>query len=112
MTGKIDLDTIKKITATMGPISIYQFGEFSKYGVNALRLFQYIKTIQGLQKLQNSKHEHWVKVGNVKPYTWFGLGSSKKWEAIKRLEKANLILVKRNGSGKAVKVKIKISKLN
>ena len=31
MTGKIDLDTIKKITATMGPISIYQFGEFSKY---------------------------------------------------------------------------------
>ena len=62
MTGKIDIDTIKKITATMGPISIYQFGEFSKYGVNALRLFQYIKTIQGLQKLQNSKHEHWVKV--------------------------------------------------
>ena len=73
MTGKIDIDTIKKITATMGPISIYQFGEFSKYGVNALRLFQYIKTIQGLQKRQNSKHEHWVKVGNVKPYTWFGL---------------------------------------
>ena len=29
MTGKIDIDTIKKITATMGPISIYQFGEFS-----------------------------------------------------------------------------------
>ena len=112
MTGKIDIDTIKKITATMGPISIYQFREFSKFGINALRLFQYIKTIQGLQKLQNSKHEHWVKVGNVKPYTWFGLGSSKKCEKPTRLEKANLILVKRNGSGKAVEVKIKISKLN
>ena len=49
----------------MGPISIYQFREFSKFGINALRLFQYIKTIQGLQKLQNSKHEHWVKVENV-----------------------------------------------
>ena len=112
MTGKIDLDTIKKITATMGPISIYQFREFSKFGCNALRLFQYIKTIQGLQKLQNSKHEHWVKVGNVKPYTWFGLGSSRKWEVICKLEKNNLLEVKRNGSGKAVEVKIKISKLN
>ena len=50
MTGKIDLDTIKKITATMGPISIYQFREFSKFGINALRLFQYIKTIQGTIK--------------------------------------------------------------
>ena len=82
------------------------------YVIYYILFYKYIKTIQGLQKLQNSKHEHWVKVGNVKPYTWFGLGSSKKWEAIKRLEKANLILVKRNGSGKAVEVKIKISKLN
>ena len=33
---------------TMGPISINQFSEFSKYGVNALRIFQYIRTKQGL----------------------------------------------------------------
>ena len=43
MTGKIDLDTIKKITATMGPISIYQFREFSKFGINALRLSNTLK---------------------------------------------------------------------
>ena len=35
---------------TMGPISINQFAEFSKHGLGAIRLFQYIKTLQGLTK--------------------------------------------------------------
>ena len=44
---------------TMGPISINQFAEFSKHGLGAIRLFQYIKTLQGLTK------EKWIKVDNV-----------------------------------------------
>jgi len=38
-----------KITYTMGPISIHQFNEFSKFGVNALRILQYIRTQQGFK---------------------------------------------------------------
>ena len=33
---------------TMGPISIHQFNEFANCGITALKIFQYIKTEQGL----------------------------------------------------------------
>ena len=63
MTGKIDIDTIKKITATMGPISIYQFGEFSKYGVNALRLFQYIKQFKDCRSFRTLNMNIGLRLG-------------------------------------------------
>jgi|TARA_B100001059_G_C17669477_1_gene493739 hypothetical protein len=85
---------------TMGPISIYQFAEFSKHGLGAIRLFQYIKTKQGLDK-----RSPWVKVDNVNAYKWFGLTSSTKWRAIVKLEEEKLIEVKRK-YGSAVKIKI------
>ena len=32
----------------MGPLSIYQFNQFANYGLCAVRLWQYIRTKQGL----------------------------------------------------------------
>ena len=84
---------------TMGPISIHQFAEFSKHGLGAIRLFQYIKTLQGLTK------EAWVKVDNKKSYKWFGLSQSTKWRAIKKLKEAKLIEVK-GSMGRAPRIKI------
>ena len=43
-------ETYKGVYFTMGPLSIYQFAEFSKCGMGALKLFQYIKTKEGLTK--------------------------------------------------------------
>ena len=69
----------ERVYFTMGPLSIYQFAEFSKCGMGALKLFQYIKTKQGLTK------EEWVVVDNVNAYKWFGLSTSSKWRAIVKL---------------------------
>ncbi len=84
---------------TMGPLSIYQFSEFSKCGIGALKLFQYIKTKEGLTK------EKWCVVDNVNAYKWFGLSPSSKWRAIVKLRKRKLIEVD-NANGRAPKIKI------
>ena len=60
----------KGVDFTMGPIYFHQFNSFIKHGVGAIKLFQYIKTKQGLTK------KSWVKVDNVNAYKWFGLSSS------------------------------------
>ena len=41
--------TYDGVTFTRGPMHINHFYEISKCGVNALRLYQYIRTIQGLR---------------------------------------------------------------
>tara|TARA_Y100000310_G_C20412709_1_gene682801 strand:+ start:317 stop:631 length:315 start_codon:yes stop_codon:yes gene_type:complete len=89
----------KGVQFTMGPISIYQFAEFSKCGMGAIKLFQYIKTKEGLTK------EKWCVVDNVNAYKWFGLSTSSKWRAIKKLKEKKLIKV--DGSkGRAPRIKI------
>ena len=94
----------KKVFFTMGPISIYQFAEFSKCGIGALKLFQYIKTKEGLTK-RFTKTDGWCVVDNVNAYKWFGLSTSSKWRAIKKLKEKNLIKV--DGSmGRAPRIKI------
>ena len=70
---------------TMGPLSIYQFAEFSKCGMGALKLFQYIKTKEGLTK-KFTKTDGWCVVDNVNAYKWFGLSPSSKWRAIVKLK--------------------------
>ena len=88
---------------TMGPISIHQFSEFSKRGVNALRIFQYIRTKQGLN---GSKWNSFVLVDNIKLQEWFGCHQSRKWKILNKLEEAKLIKLKRRGVGKAPYVQI------
>ena len=76
------------VTFTRGPMHINHFYEISKCGVNALRLYQYIRTIQGLKYPGKEESSHqWVKIDNKKLYEWFGVGPNKKWEAICKLEK-------------------------
>jgi|TARA_E500000318_G_scaffold63198_1_gene58535 hypothetical protein len=100
---------------TMGPISVNQFNAFAKYGVNALRLFQYIRTKQGLARDYKGKVNSpigFVRMDNQTLYKWFGVNRSKKWLLIKKLEADGLLEVRRNGSGKAPFVKILVPKLH
>ena len=69
------------VTFTKGPMYINHFYEISKLGVNALRVYQYIRTIQGLKypKIKETSHLP-IKVDNKKLYDWFGVGPNKKWD--------------------------------
>ena len=79
------------VTFTRGPMHINHFYEVSKCGVNALRLYQYIRTIQGLKYKGKEENSHLpIKVDNKKLYKWFGVGPTKKWEALNKL--ANKII--------------------
>jgi CTP-dependent riboflavin kinase len=72
-----------------------------------MKLFQYIKTKQDLTK------KSWVKVDNVNAYKWFGLSSSTKWRAIKKLEQDKLIEVKRKyGASPQIKIICPRKKIN
>lgn len=98
-----EINTNKGVNFTMGPISVHQFNEFSKFGINALRIFQYVKTVQGLQ--QCNKLEY-VKIDNSNLYKWFGVSQPKKWVVLSKLHQAGLIDLRKNGRGKAPLVKI------
>ena len=66
--------TYDGVTFTRGPMHINHFYEISKCGVNALRLYQYIRTIQGLRYPGTQESSHLpVKVDNKKLYSWFGV---------------------------------------
>ena len=95
---------------TLGKLSFYQFNEFYKIaGINGLRLFQYVRTKQGLLPRIDPGHNKpttWVLVDNNNAQKWFGLHQSQKWESIVKLEEAKLIEVRRGGIGKCPHVKI------
>ena len=96
---------------TRGPMYINHFYEISKHGVNALRLYQCIRTIQGLKYPGTAENSHKpIKVDNKKLYEWFGVGPTKKWEALNKLEKAKIIEVSRSGKGKLPIVRIILPK--
>ena len=98
---------------TKGPMHINHFYEISKCGVNALRLYQYIRTVQGLKYPTQKETSHLpVKVDNKKLYEWFGVGPNKKWEALKKLEAKNILEVDRKGKGKLPIVRIILPKKN
>jgi hypothetical protein len=105
----------KGVHFTMGPVSINQFNQFAKYGVNGLRIFQFIITKEGFERPYKNKpnNQHFfIRVDNKKLYEWFGVNRSKKWLLLKKLENDGLIEVRRNGSGKAPEVKIKVPRLH
>ena len=99
------------VTFTRGPMHINHFYEISKCGVNALRLYAYIRTIQGLKYKGKEENSHLpIKVDNKKLYEWFGVGPNKKWEALNKLEARKIIEVKRNGRCKLPVVRIILPK--
>jgi hypothetical protein len=108
----------EKIHFTMGPLSIYQFNQFAEHGLCALRLFQYIRTKQGLvygnkpeYKGKDTSHK-WVYIDNKNLYDWFGLHQPTKWKLLKQLSdpKIGLLEYEKRGSGKLPIARIKAPK--
>ena len=106
------------VTFTRGPMYINHFYEISKHGINALRVYQYIRTIQGLRYPGSAENSHkWVKVDNKKLYEWFGVSQPKKWDVLKRLSDKNhkkfttqILEVKNGGTGKLPQARIILPK--
>ena len=106
------------VTFTRGPMHINHFYEISKHGINALRVYQYIRTIQGLRYPGSAENSHkWVKVDNKKLYEWFGVSQPKKWDVLKRLSDKNhkkfttqILEVKNGGTGKLPQARIILPK--
>ena len=102
----------------MGPLSIYQFNKFAEHGLRAVRLFQYIRTKQGLvwgskpeYKGKDTSHK-WVYIDNKNLYDWFGLHQPTKWKLLKELSdpKVGLLEYEKRGSGKLPLARIKAPK--
>ena len=92
---------------TMGPLSIHQFNEFANFGINGLRLFQYIRTKQGINPDKTKRHYRaWIHVENKNLYDWFGVHQSTKWELLKEMSKAGIIDYVKRGPGKTPRVRI------
>ena len=106
------------VTFTRGPMYINHFYEISRHGVNALRVYQYIRTVQGLKYPGQEENSHkWVKVDNKKLYEWFGVSQPKKWVILDRLSnKENkfftkkILEVRKRGVGKLPEARIVLPK--
>ena len=99
------------VTFTKGPMHINHFYEISKLGVNALRVYQYIRTIQGLKYPGKVESSHLpIKVDNKTLYEWFGVGPSKKWQVLNRLADNKIIELERGGPGRLPVVRIILPK--
>ena len=106
------------VTFTRGPMHINHFYEISKHGVNALRVYQYIRTIQGLRYPGAAENSHkWVKVDNKNLYEWFGVSQPKKWVILDRLSNKDnpyftkkILEVKKKGVGKLPEARIVLPK--
>ena len=96
----------------MGPISIFQFNQFAEHGLCAVRLFNYIKTKQGLvygkkPEFKGKDTSHlWVYIDNKNLYDWYGLHQPTKWKLLKQLQEAKLLEYEKRGSGKMPRVRI------
>jgi hypothetical protein len=80
-----------------GPISMNQLLEFSKHGINAVRIYCYIRMQEG--KLVSSKElkpkEHtWIALDNKNTEAMVGLHKSHKWDKLRTLEQRGLIELK------------------
>ena len=98
-----------------GPISLNQLLEFSKFGVNAVRIFLYIRMQEGIlisKELLNEKHHTFIKLDNKSLEEKVGVHKSNKWDRLRALEENGLIELKVNGMGKAPEAKILVPRLH
>lgn len=92
-------------------IHIDHFNEVAKSGINSVRLYLYIRTIQSLM-YPNQKNYHLpVHIDNKNLFKWFGVNSNKKWEVLNKLSKRGAINLKRNGKGKTPIVRFLFDKV-
>jgi len=80
-----------------GPISMNQLLEFTKHGVNAVRIFLYIRMQEG--KLVSSgelkpKTHTWIAIDNKNTEAMVGLHKSHKWDKLRTLQQRGLIELK------------------
>ena len=97
-----------------GPLSNNQILEFTKYGVNAVRIFLYIRMQEG--KLVSSgdlkpKEHTWIALDNKNTEAMVGLHKSHKWDKLRTLEQKGLIELKTE-KGKAPRAKIIVPSLH
>ena len=105
---------------TKGMVSIYHFNEFSKFGINGLRILQYIRTKQGLIPKSNplaNRFNTWIYVDNKNLYEWFGVSQPKKWVILDRLSNKDnpyftkkILEVRKRGVGKLPEARIVLPK--
>ena len=106
----IPISTSRKLFVR-GPISVNQILEFSKYGINAIRIFLYIRMQEG--KLVSAgellpKEHTFIRLDNKNLEAIVGVHKSNKWDRLRALEQNGLIELKVNGVGKAPEAKIKV----
>ena len=98
-----------------GPISVNQILEFSKYGINAIRIFLYIRMQEGKlvsEGLLKPKEHTFIRLDNKNLEAIVGVHKSNKWDRLRALEQNNLIELKVNGAGKAPEAKIIVPSLH
>ena len=98
-----------------GPISVNQILEFSKYGINAIRIFLYIRMQEGKlvsEGLLKPKEHTFIRLDNKNLEAIVGVHKSNKWDRLRALEQNNLIKLKVNGAGKAPEAKIIVPSLH
>ena len=91
-----------------GPLSNHQILEFTKYGVNAVRIFLYIRMQEGklVSKKELKPKEHtWISLDNKNTEAMVGLHKSHKWDRLRTLEQKGLIELQ-TAKGKAPRAKI------
>lgn len=93
-------------------ISIKEFRKVSNLGLNALRLYKYIRVLQRLYYPNNkTNHQLPVKIDNKELYKLFGVGPNQKWIALNKLKKNNIIKLILGGKGRSPSVIILQQKL-
>tara|TARA_R100001369_G_scaffold91764_1_gene134101 strand:+ start:1638 stop:1976 length:339 start_codon:yes stop_codon:yes gene_type:complete len=91
-----------------GPLDIYQINRFLEYGVNAVRIFLYIRMREGQLVSANElkpKEHTFIVLDNKTMEALIGIHKSNKWPNLRKLEAAKLIEIE-SAKGKAPKVKI------
>ena len=80
-----------------GPFSLNQLNEFCRYGINAVRIFCYIRMQEGKlvsKGLLEPKTHTFIKLDNKNTEELVGLHKSHKWDKLRTLEQKGLIKLK------------------
>ena len=100
----------KKNKFIRGPLDLHQINKFANYGINAVRLFLYMRMREGQLhskgELKSAKEHTFIRLDNKILEAMVGVHKSNKWPNLRKLEAANLIELRKNGKGKAPEAKI------
>ena len=98
----------KKNRFIRGPLDIYQVNRFLEYGINAARIFLYIRMREGqlvsAGELKPKEHT-FITLDNKTMEAMVSVHKSNKWPNLRKLESAKLIEIN-HSKGRAPRVKI------